>query len=314
MGRRRRRRRKHGAGSPPPPLAALAAPLGAGARPPESAGTWWSRRWIAAVDSFGGFGTHGRGRRREGVLALHIEPGIVLAQVQSGRPEPFIVRADMTPLAPEVWDEIIGGMAQKAVFAAKLLSGEMPEEVEEAFKDAGTALLPQTSEDIPSSCTCHDPLMPCRHVAAVHTILAEEFDRDPFLIFKLRGCPKEQLLAALRRKRAASGSEPDEPAVTPGESLSPEAFWHAGDALSEFAINIAPPLTHAGLLRQLGMPAIEGGDAFLEMMAALYQRVMASVLEDALKGQRMIASAPVATPVPERQEPGGGEALPATTN
>lgn len=270
---------------------------------PDSTNTWWSRRWIQALDSFGGLGGFGRGRsqaRRETVLAHHLEPGIVLAQVQSGKTEPFIVRCDVPPLSHETWDAVISGMAQKAVFAAKLLAGEMPEETEEAFAEARATLLPQSPADVPSSCTCGEPVSPCRHVAAVHYLLAEELGRDPFLLFKLRGCPKEQLLAALRQKRSGSGA-PVEEAEAADEAVSPHAFWHAGAALDRFAINIAPPMSHAGLLKQLGPPPVEAGESFLDVMAALYQRVMESVLEEALKGQR-----PTAATLPDSRSSGEG--------
>lgn len=272
---------------------------------PESTNTWWSRRWIQALDSFGGFGGFGRGRnqaRRETVLAYHLEPGIVLAQVQSGKTEPFIVRCDVPPLPQETWDAVIAGMAQKAVFAAKLLAGEMPEETEEAFAEARATLLPQSAADVPSSCTCGDPAMPCRHVAAVHYLLADELGRDPFLLFKLRGCPKEQLLAALRQKRSGNGAA--EEIATTDENVSPQAFWHAGEDLDRFAINIAPPMSHAGLLRQLGPPPVEAGESFIDLMAALYQRVMESVLEEALKGQRPTAPAAADPRGAASKEPG----------
>ena len=295
MSRRRRRRRRKGprteAAGPHPLAAGLATSLGEEALLHDGGRTdssWWSRRWIQALEAFSGLGKARSQARREHVIAMHIEPGIVLAQVQSSKPEPHIVRADMTPLPPETWDEVIGGLAQKAVFAAKLLAGAMPEEIEEAFRDAGTSLLPRSSDELPTSCTCGEPAV-CRHAAAVQLLLADEFGRNPFLIFRLRGCPKEQLLAALRLKRTgASAGEPAQVSGEPteAEGLSPQAFWHGGEAIKAFAINIAPPMNHAALLRQLGPPTIEGGEAFLDMMGALYKSVMQSVLEDALKGQR----------------------------
>lgn len=334
MSRRRRRRRRRGKqteglagltlprGSVIHPTALPPAPdpLAAAERRAEAASTWWSRRWLQALDAFGGLGTLGRGQgqsRREQVLAIHIEPGIVLAQVQSLKPEPHIVRIDVPPLPPETWEEAVAFMAQRAVFAAKLLAGEMPESIEEAFAEAGSALLPQAGSDVPSTCTCGEPGTPCKHVAAVHYLLADEFGRDPFLIFKLRGQTKEQLLHALRVRRtgAAMAGEPEAPPADEAavEAVSPQAFWHGGDAIREFTINIAPPLTHAALLRQLGVPPIEGGEAFVDVMSALYRRIMESVLEEALRGQR--PAPPPATPPPAGpQAAAGGRAVEGSAN
>lgn len=296
MSRRRRRRRRRGNRPEAPALPLYGAGLHTAPLPDplqlapgrERGAAWLSRRWLAALEAMGGMvSSKGPLPRRESVLALHIEPGLVLAQVQSSRPEPHIVRIDVGQLPAEAWDEAISGMARKAVFAAKLLAGEMPEEIEEAFSEARVGLVPQAAAEVQSHCTCGDPVAPCKHVSSVHALLAEEFSREPFLLFKLRGCPKTELLAALRVRRTGAA---DAPLAVESENLgpapSPQAFWRGGDAIREFTINIAPPMTHAALLRQLGVPPIEGGEAFIEMMSALYRRIMESVLEEALKGQR----------------------------
>ena len=51
--------------------------------------------------------------------------------------------------------------------------------------------------DLRTSCTCPDWSNPCKHVAAVYYLLAEEFDRDPFLLFALRGLDREGVVQAL---------------------------------------------------------------------------------------------------------------------
>ena len=44
--------------------------------------------------------------------------------------------------------------------------------------------------------------MPCKHLAAVCYVLAEEFDRDPFAMLAWRGKGRDELLAALRQLQA----------------------------------------------------------------------------------------------------------------
>ena len=298
--RRRRRRTRTSNGLGPIPLTAtgnLSGRVGGGGllqadSVREVDNSWWSQRWIEAVEAFGGLGNFNKGRnqaKKESVLAIHIEAGLVLAQVQSGKGDPYIVRFDLPQLTSEKWEEVITDMSQQAVFTAKLLAGELPEETEDAFSEADASLLPGSLEEIPASCTCGDPNVPCRHIAAAHYMLAEEFGKNPFLIFKLRGCPRDRLLTALRHKRSGSPDAPlpdDAAEELAEESLSPQEFWHAGEGLEKFAINIAPPLRHAGLLRQLGSPPIEEGEAFIELMSSIYENVMGSVLVDALKGHR----------------------------
>ena len=83
-------------------------------------------------------------------------------------------------------------LSQQVIFTAKLLAGEMPQDIEQAFTDAGLSLFPAQSKDLDTECSCPDWSNPCKHIAAVYYLLGEEFDRNPFLIFKLRGMEREE--------------------------------------------------------------------------------------------------------------------------
>jgi hypothetical protein len=96
-------------------------------------------------------------------------------------------------------------LASRALFRAKLLAGEMPREIEEVFAECGTPLFPRSPADLDMHCSCPDWEVPCKHLAAVCYVLAEEFDRDPFGMLAWRGQGRDDLLAALRRIQAGSG-------------------------------------------------------------------------------------------------------------
>jgi uncharacterized Zn finger protein len=44
------------------------------------------------------------------------------------------------PLMPSEWKRLAGQLSKQAIFAAKLLAGEMPKEIEHAFSEAGRVL------------------------------------------------------------------------------------------------------------------------------------------------------------------------------
>ena len=71
--------------------------------------------------------------------------------------------------------------------------------------------------------------MPCKHLAAVCYVLAEEFDRDPFGLLAWRGKGREELLAALRRIQAAAYGAPagQDPAAPAGPAAAPGTSWRA---------------------------------------------------------------------------------------
>src|SRR2546429_7173903 len=206
--------------------------------------TWWSKRWVGVLESFslGTRLTRGRSYARQGqVVSIDVEPGIVKAKVQGTQPRPYSIKIKLKPLSDQDWDKVTEAMASQAIFAAKLLAGEMPTDIEEAFDAVNVALFPTAETDLDTKCSCPDSSNPCKHIAAVYYLLAERFDEDPFLIFKLRGQTKEQIIATLREKRVGTiESSPDrseEDGSTATETPEPlleeklDSFWQAGEAL-----------------------------------------------------------------------------------
>ena len=88
-------------------------------------------------------------------------------------------------------------MSHKALFTAKLLAGTVPSEIEQVADNAGISLFPSKASDLVVDCSCPDYSNPCKHVAAVYYLLAETFNRDPFLLFKLRGLERETIKFAI---------------------------------------------------------------------------------------------------------------------
>lgn len=251
--------------------------------------SWWSQRFLAALESLTDTGRLGRGRsyaRTGQVMDLRVEPGRVTARVQGSRPTPYDVRVNVRPLGDEQWTRVEEAMAAQAVFMAALLAGEMPTDIETAFTAAGLSLFPASSQDLETGCSCPDWANPCKHVAATFYILAEAFDEDPFLIFAWRGRAKDQLVERLRARRTRA-TPPDAPAdggaADPerGEETevaplpaSPADFWRAGEALDGVRFHPRAAEVPDALLRRLGPPPVDAGNAPLdEALAAAYREL-----------------------------------------
>jgi uncharacterized Zn finger protein len=238
--------------------------------------SWWSRRWVSTLESFdlGARLTRGKNYARKGqVISIDVNPGIVRAKVQGTRSKPYDVKIELKPLSELEWEKVTRTMASKAVFAARLLSGEMPQNIEEAFSSSGISLFPGKGDDLVTDCSCPDWSNPCKHIAAVYYLLAEQFDCDPFLIFKLRGRTKEQIIESLRNIRSAGAHQEPEPAEKPGLASSSadllsleeclDNYWQKGCALDSLEIIIAGPVVQNAVLKRLGDAPFSVGDSNL---------------------------------------------------
>ena len=244
--------------------------------------SWWAKRWIAVLESFniGARLSRGRSYARSGqVTHLEVGKGVVTAKVQGSRPKPYDVLIKVAKLSASDWKKLAESLGKQALFAAKLLAGQMPENIEDAFKAAGLSLFPDKSKDLVTDCSCPDWSNPCKHIAAVYYLLGEEFDRDPFLIFKLRGMTREKLLALLGGKASAppkpqAESKPAElPETLPTERLptDPASFWGAEDAKAITLGEVRIPSIAAALHKRLGnFPFWRGGEAFLDAIEGIY--------------------------------------------
>ncbi|MCX6000174.1 MAG: SWIM zinc finger family protein [Chloroflexi bacterium] len=257
--------------------------------------TWWSKRWIGVLESFGMGARLGRGRsyaRRGQVVSIDVQKGAVAARVQGTQPEPYSIKIELKPLSEKDWGKVTDAMASQAVFAARLLSGEMPQNIEEAFGEAKISLFPTSVEDLITDCSCPDWANPCKHIAAVYYLMAERFDEDPFLVFKLRGRTKEELIGILREKRSQTLPEAD---VTPTieadfsqrEAAVPlenclDTFWQAGAALDSFTVNPTLPEVENAILKRLGnAPFTVGKQNVASLLAKAYSIAGATALRKA---------------------------------
>jgi uncharacterized Zn finger protein len=246
--------------------------------------TWWSGRFISVLESFdiGARLQRGRSYARSGqVLNLDIESGVVTAKVQGSSSRPYKIQIKIKIFSDSEWSKVEQAMSEQALFMAKLLAGEMPKEIEEAFTACGLKLFPASTKDIESDCSCPDWSNPCKHIAATYYILAEQFDENPFLIFEWRGRAKEELISNLRKLRS------ELPAQTEDESQAPETeftetfplltdclnnFWQNAPELATLRIHPQATDIPDAVLRQMGKTGITAyGKPLVDALIPAYQ-------------------------------------------
>jgi uncharacterized Zn finger protein len=224
----------------------------------------------------------GRGRsyaRRGQVVSIEIEKGNVSAKVQGSRPKPYDIKLQIKTLSARDWQRLAKALSRKAIFVAKLLAGEMPPDIEKVFQEAGLSLFPERMKDLKTECSCPDWSNPCKHIAAVYYLLGEEFDRDPFLIFKLRGMSRKELIASLSgaetkkapRKGMTKLKSRDKDEKVSTFDLS--RFWDGDPLPSDIFRDVIIPQVSAALPKRLGsFPFWRGKVKFLDKMETIYSQ------------------------------------------
>ncbi len=257
--------------------------------------TWWGNRWIAALKPLMDSGRLSRGRsyaRQGQVLEITLKPGQVTARVQGSRRTPYKVSIELNPLNDGQWATVFDALAGQAIYAAQLLNGEMPDDIERIFDAVRVPLFPTSQGDLGSECSCPDWANPCKHIAAVYYLLGERFDADPFLLFTLRGRTQAQVAVELRQRRAGSAAPaaelpPYAPAAIEAAPVAPLAeslahYWGDTRALADFAVQIAAPPVALALLKRVGLPDFVAPDHFRAQLERTYPAVTARACAAAL--------------------------------
>ncbi len=231
--------------------------------PPPPARPWAGKRFLDLLAPHASRAALERGRsllRQGRVLDLTVTPGRVVADVLGTAPTPLHVRISLAVLPTSAWDRAERRLAGEASRAARLLAGEMPDDIEAVFSACGVTLLPTEALELRAECSCTEPSDPCHHVAAVYLRLAQRFDEDPFLPLAWRGRTRTQLLERLRVLRARADETAPAPEAAPPPEPSP-----APDAEGAHPTPPEPPISAAGApISSAVDPGLEGvAPAFL---------------------------------------------------
>jgi uncharacterized Zn finger protein len=271
--------------------------------------SWWAGRWEQALNRWIDSSRLARGKtyaRRGQVIDLDIQVGLVLARVQGTRPSPYRVRIEVNTLSEAEWERAVNAMSEQAMYAAQLLNGEMPHEIDTVFQSVGVSLFPHSEGDLVADCSCPDWSRPCKHIAAVYLLVGEYLDADPFQIFVMRGRTKEQIMSALRERRAdrAKGpmlsdgtAQPDDAHTAPEAPLDQRLgdFWELDPRLRELSIHVQPPEVELQALKVLGEPSFAEDEQLEARLSEIYRIVSRQALDVAYSEYEQSTTDPAET-------------------
>ncbi len=271
--------------------------------------SWWSHKFINALESYTEPGRLKRGRSYSSdyrLKSFDIDGGLVLARVRGSvnpyfgvTKEPtYVTTLEFQPISRSHWAAAIALIATKAGLISKLMMNEIPDNIEDSFSQINMNLLPQGVNDCKTSCSCPDYSNPCKHIAGLYYRVAQELDKDPFLLFQLRGLPKEALQQELSKSalgQALCGELDDQIAAAPPVTslytrpeitaapmdLSVEQFWQGASGSAPAApasiggMQGKESIVAAIAIKKQGdyPPFWQRDNSFIEAMEEFYQRV-----------------------------------------
>ncbi len=281
--------------------------------------TWWGERFLAALDGCMDTGRLSRGRsyaapHRRTKFAMR--NGTVKATMRGNvnryfgvHETPYYkVEIQFTSVTAGRWRTVLKRIGSNANWVTHLILGEVPPTIEDAFSGL-PRLLPTSRADFVSSCSCPDWANPCKHVAGVYYHLGSLLDRDPLLLFELRGMQRSRLLRSVSKSElgaalagdtakpdlwewAATGAcPPVEMVEEGGDPADVRSFWRGVPLPKDAGMELTDPPVSALLIRRAGdYPDFWlRHNSFLAAMAELYERVSKSLpvgpADDLTKGR-----------------------------
>ncbi|MHB1420668.1 MAG: SWIM zinc finger family protein [Bacillota bacterium] len=130
----------------------------------------------------------------------------MLARVKGTRATPYKIKIKLKGFTPGERKVIQSIVAHDPVLAAELSMGRLPEKILQLLEDKHISLLPEDWDDITATCSCPDWANPCKHLAAVYYIIANEIDKDPLFLFKLRNLDTSEMMRAAGYGTPQSGT------------------------------------------------------------------------------------------------------------
>lgn len=153
---------------------------------------WWGQSWCQNIENYADYYNRlerGRAYLRKGAIEeLQIDGGHINALVSGRQLDPYHVEIEIAPLQQNTIENVL-----KQIQEINLLqNGVVPKDYDYLFSiDKG--LFP-TMEEIKFSCSCPDGAQLCKHVGAVLYAIGSILDKEPLLLFRLRGIKVDDYL------------------------------------------------------------------------------------------------------------------------
>lgn len=155
---------------------------------------------------------------------VRIMVGAIAAEFEGAMGSIHEVSIRVPPLPTRIWDQLLPVLRRSAKMLEALQEGRVPLAFDRLVaRIGGESALPE-GRRISHACTCGLPESPCRHVLALHELLARRLDDRPWMLLQLRGGNVRELV-----EKAKAEVRHDVPTLAFGTHEEPVLFPEAGD-------------------------------------------------------------------------------------
>ena len=191
--------------------------------------TFWGIAWCENLESYSDFANRlprGRTYARNGsVVHLEIGKGQIASMVRGS--SLYHIQIEIDELPKVRWQALKKECGGQVGSLVELLQGRLSKAVMGLVTDRDKGLFPKPKE-IRITCSCPDDATLCKHIAATMYGVGNRLDKEPGLLFLLRGVDQSELI---------------EEAVAPGGSAGKSATVLKGDLAAIFDIELGDGTT-----------------------------------------------------------------------
>lgn len=208
--------------------------------------TWWGKQWLNALNNIDYSNRLPRGKTYANKGAVKdFEIGrnsLIKAKVQGSEWLPYQQEIQAEQFNKKETELFLNALTKQPQLLSQLLNRQLPKELIELGLKEGIHLLPRTWDDLKMACSCPDFAVPCKHLAAVVYLIANEIDQNPFIIFQLRGI---DIIAELQKRGVSLHNQQQE--IVP----TLDQFIQKNNTTQDFDINLYNQLDYSTIENRL---------------------------------------------------------------
>jgi uncharacterized Zn finger protein len=247
--------------------------------------SFWGKSWCENLERYSDYENRlPRGRtyvRNGSVIDLKVTRGEITALVSGS--EIYRIKITIQPVSTQVWKELCTDCAGSIDSLVELLQGRFSKAVMERVCVPAKGLFPSPKE-IKLSCDCPDGARMCKHVAAVMYGVGARLDKQPEMLFTLRGVDHTELVAKAGRDLPLGK-----------KSASSKRILAGGDLAALFGLDIAESAGAATEEASLAKGKSKANAKAAPKKGAAKSKTVAPVVRSAERGRAAKPPAPASS-------------------